>query len=185
MEKSYLFLADGFEEIEALATVDILRRAGMNVTTVSIGESALATGAHGVAVQADAVFASTDFADAAWLICPGGMPGASNLRNCEGLCSLLQAHAAAGSRLAAICAAPAVVFASLGLLEGRRATCYPGFEDVCVSGGADMQAQRVVVDGNIITANGPGSAIPFALAIVEHTLGAAAARQVAAGMLLG
>lgn len=184
MEKSYLFLADGFEEIEALATVDILRRAGMEVATVAIGESKLVTGAHGVAVQPDAAFAQTDFADADWLICPGGMPGAANLRKFEPLCSLLQAHAAAGARLAAICAAPAVVFASLGLLEGRRATCYPGFEDACISGGADMQAQRVVVDDNIITGNGPASAIPFALAIVEHTLGAEAAHQVASGMLL-
>lgn len=184
MKKSYLFLAEGFEEIEALATVDILRRAGIEVATVAIGQSLSVAGAHGVAVTADMAFAGADCSDAAWLICPGGMPGAANLRQCEPLCTLLKAHAAAGGHIAAICAAPAVVFAPLGLLKGKRATCYPGFEKACLAGGADMQSQSVVVDGNTITGSGPASAIQFALAIVSHTLGAAASQQVAAGMLL-
>lgn len=184
MEKSYIFLAEGFEEIEALATVDILRRAGMDVATVAIGPSLAVSGAHGVSVNADLAFDQADFSDAAWLICPGGMPGAANLVQCESLCALLQAHAVAGGRLAAICASPAVVFAPLGLLQGKRATCYPGFEPACIEAGADMQAQAVVVDGDTITGQGPAAAIPFALAIVRHTLGAAASQQVAAGMLL-
>ncbi|MDE7377204.1 MAG: DJ-1/PfpI family protein [Muribaculaceae bacterium] len=184
MEKSYLFLAEGFEEIEALATVDILRRAGMDVATVAVGPSLSVSGAHGVSVNADLAFDQADFSDAAWLICPGGMPGAANLVQFEPLCALLQAHAAAGGRLAAICASPAVVFAPLGLLNGKRATCYPGFEQACIEAGADMQAQPVVVDGDTITGQGPAAAIPFALAIVRHTLGADAAQQVASGMLI-
>lgn len=185
MNKSYLFLAEGFEEIEALATVDIMRRAGMDVATVSVSDSLAVAGAHGITVVADTTLAEVgDFAEAEWLICPGGMPGATNLVGCHPLCAVLRAHAAAGGRLAAICASPAVVLAPLGLLNGKRATCYPGFEEACVAAGADMQSQAVVIDGNTITGNGPAAATPFALAIVRHSLGAAAAQQVASGMLL-
>lgn len=184
MEKSYLFLAEGFEEIEALATVDIMRRAGMDVATVSVMPDLAVAGAHGICVVADMAIAEANMADVAWLICPGGMPGAANLRQCEPLCQALQAHAAAGGRLAAICASPAVVFAPLGLLQGKRATCYPGFEQACAAAGAEMVNQYAVVDGNVITGQGPAAAPEFALAIVRHTLGAAAADQVAAGMLM-
>jgi len=181
--KTFIFLADGFEEIEALATVDILRRAELDVTTVSITDSLTVTGAHNVQVDAETTFKGADFTDADWLILPGGMPGASNLRNCEGLCELLRKHAKEG-RIAAICAAPAVVLASLGLLDGRQATCYPGFDLALVQGGAEYVDERVVVDGNIVTSNGPSSAFLFALTIVSLTLGQPAADKVADGMLM-
>lgn len=181
MKTSFLFLADGFEEIEALATVDILRRAGVVVNTVSIYTRRHVTGAHGIEVTADITFKEADFAGSDWLILPGGMPGASNLFAFEPLTDLLKIH---HGRIAAICAAPAVILAPLGLLKGLEATCYPGFEGACKEGDAVMKNQRVVVTERIITANGPSSAIPFALAIVEETLGKAVANEVAGGMLV-
>ncbi|MDE7442542.1 MAG: DJ-1/PfpI family protein [Muribaculaceae bacterium] len=184
MKKSYLFLAPGFEEIEALATVDVLRRSGMEVITVAVGVAGPVVGAHGIPVVADtSVDQLPDELEAEWLIAPGGMPGASNLAACDKLCAMLKAQSARGGHIAAICAAPAVVLAPLGLLEGRNATCYPGFENQCEDQGAVMKAVRVVVDGNIITGNGPSSAIPFALAIAEKSMGKEVADSVAAGML--
>lgn len=181
--KNFLFLADGFEEIEALATIDVLRRAGMDVKTVSIKREPFVTGAHGITVTADETFKEADFSGSDWLILPGGMPGASNLHEFGALNDLLKVHAGKG-RIAAICASPAVVLAATGLLEGRSATCYPGFETALIAAGARYESdQRVVTDGNIVTANGPSSAVPFALEIVRLTLGDAAAAEVAAGML--
>lgn len=180
--KNFLFLADGFEEIEALSTVDILRRAGMEVHTVSIKHDHTVTGAHGVTVTADLTFKEADFSGADWLILPGGMPGASNLHDFSALNDLLKVHSGKG-RIAAICAAPAVVLAPLGLLDGRDATCYPGFDDALKAGGAHHKDARVVVDGNIVTANGPSSATKFALEIVRLTISDQTADQVAAGML--
>lgn len=181
--KSYIFLANGFEEIEALATLDILRRAGLDVKTVSITEHKAVTGANKITVEADLTFKEADFAGTDWMIIPGGMPGASNLHDFSALGELLKIHSTKG-RIAAICAAPAVVLAQLGLLEGRRATCYPGFEDVLSLGGATHVAERVVVDGNIVTANGPSSAFLFALTIVSLTLGHQAAENIAEGILM-
>lgn len=180
MAKSYLFLADGFEEIEALTTVDLLRRGGMEVITVSITDNHLVTGANGITAKADALFGDTDFTGAEWLIIPGGMPGSTNLAAFAPLSALLKRHAADG-KIAAICAAPAVVLYPLGLLDGQTATCYPGFEAQCPK--TEMTGQRVVACGRIITANGPSSAFPFALAILENTMGVETARQVGAGTL--
>lgn len=180
--KNFLFLADGFEEIEALATVDILRRAEMDVTTVSINKTNVVTGAHGVPVVADITFKEADFSGTDWLILPGGMPGASNLHEHNELNSLLKVHAGKG-RIAAICASPAVVLAATGLLEGKNATCYPGFDTMLVAAGATYVDKRVVVDGNIVTANGPASATPFALEIIRLTKGDDVAANVASGML--
>lgn len=182
--KNFLFLADGFEEIEALATVDILRRAGMDVITVSINHEHIVTGAHGVPVVADVTFKEADFGGSDWLILPGGMPGASNLHELGALNNLLKVHADHG-RIAAICASPAVVLAATGLLEGKKATCYPGFETALLAAGAHYDSEsRVVTDGNIVTANGPASATAFALEIVRLTNGDATAANVAAGMLV-
>lgn len=184
MTNSYLFLANGFEEIEALATVDVLRRAGMTVYTVSINDTPMVTGAHGITVVADKLYTEVrDFNDAEWLICPGGMPGAQNLHEFDPLSALLKAHAADGGKVAAICAAPAVVLAPLGLLNKKEATCYPGFEEGCKSFGAKMSELPVAVDGNIVTGNGPASAMAFALAIVKITKGTATAQQVGSGLL--
>lgn len=184
MKKNFLFLADGFEEIEALATVDVLRRGGLDVTTVSIKHEPAVTGAHGITVFADCTFKEADFSDSDWLVLPGGMPGAANLHEFSALNDLLKVHATKG-RIAAICASPAVVLAATGLLDGKNATCYPGFETALIAAGARYDKEsRVVVDGNIVTANGPSSAIPFALKIVELTQGAQASSQVAEGMLV-
>ena len=184
MKKSYIFLATGFEEIEAMATADVMRRAGMEVSLVAIKGNRNVTGAHGVTVATDMVLEGADVVDADWLIFPGGMPGSQNLHDDAPLMDVLQRHADAGGRYAAICAAPAVVLAQAGLLRGHRATCYPGFEELLAKGGATYVSDaRVVTDGNVITANGPSSAIPFGLAIVQATLGPGAAQSIADGML--
>ncbi len=184
MKRNYIFLATGFEEIEALATADVLRRAGMEVTIVSISKDRLVTGANGITAAADILMAGCDFSDADWLICPGGMPGAENLHRCAELNDLLVRHYEAGGHVAAICAAPAVVLAPLGILKGKDATCYPSFEPALEAGGANHKAERVVRDGNVITGNGPSSAIKFGLAIVGATKGAEVEQSLAEGMLV-
>lgn len=182
METTYVFLAPGFEEIEAVAPIDILRRAGMEVVTVAVtadGSEAV-EGAHGVPYVADThIDELPSPLSAKWLVLPGGMPGATNLYACERLRNLLL-NAPGG--IAAICASPAVVLGQLGLLKERKATCYPGFEQLCTD--ADMTGAPVVVTPGLITAKGPAFAFDFALAIVEASIGAAAAEQVARGMLL-
>lgn len=183
MNESYLFLADGFEEIEALATVDILRRGEINVRTVAVKDNIEVTGAHGVTVKADLLLndVAAD-ADAEWLILPGGMPGASNLAASEKLNRMLKAQHDRNGKIAAICASPAVVLSPLGILDGRKATCYPGFENI-TSTEAEMTGQPVEIAGNVITANGPANTFAFALAILTASRGAEAAGAVASGML--
>lgn len=178
---NYVFLADGFEEVEALATVDVLRRCGIEVQTVSISYSEEVTGAHGIIVKADKVLDYSMLQDADFLILPGGLPGATNLRDCEALQEVLKQHAAKGGNLAAICAAP-MVLGGLGLLEGKEATCYPGFEKYMI--GAKPGSLPVVQDGNVITGKGPAFAFAFGLKIAEAIKGKEVARNVAAGMLL-
>ena len=182
MKTSYIFLADGFEEVEALTCVDVMRRAGMPVVTVSINPGNEVTGAHGVTVLADSLFGDHDYSDAEWLVLPGGIPGAPNLANCEALCDLLDAQDERGGKVAAICASPAVVLAPLGILQGRRAVCYPGMEQGIE--GVQWTAGSVAVDGNVVTGNGPAAAAPFALTIVEQSMGREVAEQVANGMLI-
>lgn len=181
---SFVFLAQGFEEIEALATIDLMRRAEMSVVTVSIEDTTRVVGAHGIAVEADATFEETQFTDIEWLIAPGGMPGALNLHNHAGLSNLLEKHALKHGKIAAICAAPAVVLAPLGLLAGKEVTCYPGFEEPCKQHGAEMVDRPVVLADNIITANGPSSAMLFALAIICKSLGVSKSQEIAQGVLL-
>lgn len=183
MKETFVFLADGFEEIEAISVIDILRRAGMKVKTVSITSSLLVKGAHGVGVTADVIYDSTMFKDAEWLILPGGMPGASNLYNFAPLQGLLRNQAASNNgRIAAICASPGEILGQLGLLKGEKFTCYPSFETK-VDGGIHVD-EKVVVSGKFVTANGPSSATLWALAIVKESLGEAKADEVASGMLL-
>lgn len=181
MNTTYLFLADGFEEIEALASVDIMRRAGMKVTTVSITDRSEVTGAHGVKVCADALIADVTATADDVLVCPGGMPGAANLAACGKLTDILTAHNKANGLIAAICASPALVLAPLGILKGN-ATCYPGMEPINLTE-AEMTGQPVEVSGNVITGNGPANTFAFALAVVARVCGAAKAGEVAAGML--
>lgn len=185
MKKSYLFLATGFEEIEALGTADALRRAGMDVKLVSISNDKDVAGAHGITAKTDYLFSDVDCSDAEWLICPGGMPGASNLAAFEPLMVQLKNHAAKGGKIAAICAAPAVVLAAAGLLQNRKATAYPGFEAMLEDGGAIYTEGRAVTDRNIVTANGPGSTFAFAHAIITAACGEEVADEVMQGMLVG
>ena len=182
MRPSYVMFADGFEEIEALTVVDVMRRAGMPVVTMSIYETPEAIGAHGVTVVADEAFDPDLLEDAEWIVCPGGMPGASNLAENETLCEILKERNEADENIAAICASPSVIFGPLGLLNGRNATCYPGMEDGLE--GANVLHQPVAVDGNIVTGNGPAAAAKFALTIVTKSMGEEVANEVAAGMLL-
>lgn len=182
MGNVYLFLAEGFEEVEALSVVDILRRAGLSVKTVSVTGNECVSGAHGVGVKADMLFdAALIGADAEMLVLPGGLPGATNLAAHEGLRSLILDFGAAFRPLAAICAAP-MVYGRLGLLKGRRATCYPGFEQYME--GAQPTGAMVEQDANFITGKGPGAAFDFALAIVAKLAGEAKAGEVKAGILL-
>lgn len=183
MNHSYLFLAPGFEEIEAIATVDVLRRAGMNVTTVAVcdGSSLSVKGAHGVTVEADILVEDADFSDAEWLICPGGMPGATNLASSPAVSAALTTHFKKGGNIAAICASPAVVLEPLGILAGREATCYPGMEGLIRD--AKMHDTPVVALDSLITGNGPASTLRFALAIVRASKGESVAQEVGGGML--
>ncbi|MBE6287109.1 MAG: DJ-1/PfpI family protein [Mediterranea massiliensis] len=182
MKKVYVFFADGFEEIEALASVDVLRRAGLEVEMVSVTPDEIVTGAHGVSMFCDVNIVNCDFSDAELLLLPGGMPGAATLGESEPLRKALLRQAEAGKPLAAICAAP-MVLGKLGLLRGKKATCYPGFEEYLE--GADYTANLVEQDANIITGKGPGAAIPFALAIVELLVGKQMRHELEAGMMIG
>jgi len=182
MKHIYLFLALGFEEIEAIATIDVLRRAGLDVKSVSISDDLKVTGAHGISVEADCLYPEVNFTEAEMLILPGGMPGTKNLNAHEGLKAALTQHAKAGKPLAAICAAP-MILGQLGLLDGKEATCYPGNE-VHLKG-AILSEYMIVQDGNIITASGPGVAAEFALQIVEHFLGEEKMEEISKALLLG
>lgn len=182
MKESFVFLAAGFEEIEALTVIDVMRRAGMNVQTVSITSSLQVKGAHGVTVNADLLYDNTLFDHPEWLVLPGGMPGASNLYEFSPLQGLLRSQAeAAEGRIAAICASPAVVLGQLGLLEGEKATCYPGFETML--NGAEYIDAPIVVNHKFVLGNGPANALPWALTLVKEALGQETASKVASGML--
>ena len=182
MKESFVFLADGFEDVEAITVIDILRRAGMPVKTVSITPSLQVRSAHGVTMTADVMFDNTILASAAWLILPGGMPGATNLYEFAPLQGLLARQAkSSDGRIAAICASPAVVLGQLGLLEGHEATCYPGFEQLLK--GAKHIDEPVVVSGKFVTASGPALAMKWALRIVKEALGSSKSEEVANGLL--
>lgn len=176
----YSFLATGFEDIEALAVIDIIRRAGLELETVSITGDKVVTSAHGVGFVADRLMEEVDCSRAEMLILPGGMPGATNLDACEPLRKAILAHHAAGKMLAAICAAP-LVYGHLGLLKGVKATCYPGFETELT--GATYTAQIVEKDGQFITGRGPAAAFELGYAIVDHILGDGAADGLREGMM--
>jgi len=182
MKTSYVLLAPGFEETEAIGTVDVLRRAGIPVETVSVNEEPEVAGSHSVTLRADKKLSEIKESEALWLILPGGLPGATGLHDNPTVQHLLREHMKKDGHIAAICAAPGLVLGQLGLLEGRQATVYPGFEKYCK--GAKMHDQRVVVDGKLITANGPSSTLAFARAIVASTLNLQAADKVMNDMLL-
>lgn len=167
MTNTAIFLADGFEEIEGLMVVDLLRRAGITVDMVSISDSLTVTGSHGIAVTADTLMKDVDFSAYALLVLPGGMPGTKRLGECTVLCENIKNAVDRGQKIAAICAAP-TVFGKLGLLKGKKACCYPEMEDGLLE--AKVSYDPVSVDGNIITSRGLGTALPFALCLIEQLL---------------
>ena len=177
----YLFLANGFEEIEALCPLDLLRRAGLQVTTVGIGGD-LIKGSHGIAVQAD--MPDTMYRDSKpdMVILPGGMPGSKNLDESRIVDSALRAAASSGGYLAAICAAP-MVLGKRGYLEGKNATCFPGFEEYLEGATLAPEDVRVVTDGKVITAAGMGVALEFGLALVRVLKGNDAAEKLRRAVL--
>lgn len=180
MEPVYLFFAEGTEEVEALAVVDILRRAGLDTRIVSVSGDRTVNGAHGIRVVADMTVEDADFSKAAMLVLPGGLPGAYNLADCKLLTDGIRTHYEAGKPLAAICAAP-LVYGRMGLLKGLKATCYPGFEDQLE--GAGYTSALVEEDGQFITGKGPAAVFAFGYAIVARLAGREMAENVKNGML--
>lgn len=182
MSRVCVFLAEGFEEIEGLTVVDILRRAGVEVQTVSIGADRTVTGSHRIPVQADVCMKDADFSGTELLVLPGGMPGTKHLGACKELTELLVRFAEEGKKTAAICAAPSVL-GDLGLLKGKKAACYPGFEDRLT--GAEVVFDKVVADGNVTTSRGMGTAIPFALKLTEQLVSKEKADEIKKGIIYG
>ena len=179
----YVHLAEGFEEIEALTAVDLMRRAEIDVQTVAVGDDKMVTGAHGIAVEADILQEEADYSAAEMLVLPGGMPGTTNLMKNETLGREIQNYVQIGRWVAAICAAP-MVLGHLGVLEGRQATMYPGME-VHLGGAVPIHEQKVVKDGRIITSKGPGTAMDFALELVEAIKGKTAADELRGDLVFG
>lgn len=176
---TYVFLADGFEEIEALAPIDILRRASKPVTVVGVTGKTV-TGAHGIKVTADVTIDEASREDIDMIVLPGGLPGADNLQNSPEVCEYIALANDKGAYIAAICAAPKILGA-LGLLKGKEAICYPGFENELK--GAVISDKKVVCDGNIITAAGMGVAVDFALKLVELLASSEASEKIRKGII--
>ena len=182
MAKVYEFLANGFEEVEALAPVDILRRGGVEVKMVSITGSNLVESSHGVVVKADLLFENiTDFSDADLLMLPGGMPGSKNLNEHEGVRKALKEQFEKGKRVAAICAAP-LVLASVGLLKGKKATIYPGMESY-LGEDAEYTGALVQEDGNVTTGAGPAASFPYGYQLLSYFLPAEKVEEIKKGMI--
>jgi 4-methyl-5(b-hydroxyethyl)-thiazole monophosphate biosynthesis len=194
-KKIIIFLAEGFEEVEAVTPIDYLRRAGMEVTVAAVGKSPAVTGSHGIQVRADTtldgLLAGDQLKTAFWdgVVCPGGLPGADNLAASKEIASFLKEMAVAGKWVCAICAAPARVLAPLGILAGKNFTCFPGEEEAVLapgsaSPGAIWKQDRVVIDANIITSRGAGTAGEFACAIIGKLCGREEAEKLAGRVLL-
>lgn len=180
MAKVYEFIATGSEEVESLIPLDVMRRAGVDFLTVSITGSKTVRMSHGVKLEADLLFEDADLSDADLLMLPGGLPGADNLNAHEGVRKALLEQDRKGKLVAAICAAPQVL-GSLGLLKGKKATCYPGFERFME--GASYTHELCTVDGNIITGEGPAATFPYAYTLLAILKGQPAADQIAQGMM--
>jgi 4-methyl-5(b-hydroxyethyl)-thiazole monophosphate biosynthesis len=180
--KVLLHLADGFEEIEALSVVDILRRANITVKTVSITGKKEVLGAHDIPVLADELFENADYSKADMLVLPGGSAGAQTMKQHAGLEQQLKKAAADNKWIAAICAAPTVL-GKLGMLNGKAATCYPGHEDE-LKGADTSLLDSVIIDGRIITSRGPGTSFDFAFALVEVLKGKELAAELKQKMII-
>jgi 4-methyl-5(b-hydroxyethyl)-thiazole monophosphate biosynthesis len=173
MQTIAVFLADGFEEVEGITQIDFLRRAGLKVITAGIGKTTI-TGGHEIQVQADVEISDLQ-TDLDGVVIPGGKTGAENIARSEKAISRIQKLFNSGKLIAAICASPAVVLSPAGVLTGKKATCYPGFENRLTD--STFVEDRVVVEGNVITSRGPGTAAEFAEAIVRYLIGDEAARD--------
>ncbi|MCI2059524.1 MAG: DJ-1/PfpI family protein [Bacteroidales bacterium] len=191
MKGVYIFLANGFEEIEALATLDVLRRGGVDVKTVSVLYDKFVTGSHKTTVVADMTYGEfkaevqldgTDESDV--MIFPGGMPGTRNLAENGEIINFMRLHYAEGGAVAAICAAPGLVVSQLPSLQGKHFTCFDGFEDAPVARGGVYEKKPAVRDGNLITGRGAGCAVEFGLAILAHLKGEEAAAAVRHSLML-
>ncbi len=176
-----IHLATGFEEIEALTVCDLLRRVDVEVQTVSVTGEKMVEGAHGIRVEADLIFDEAKYEDCTMIVLPGGLPGAFNLQDHKGLEMQIRKFAEEGRPLAAICAAP-LVFGAHGVFNGRKATIYPGME--ANLNGAEAVDRPVVRDGNLITSQGPGTAMEFALQIVDFFKGEAVTADLRKDLLL-
>ena len=176
----YILLANGFEEIEALTVVDVLRRAQIQAVMVSCEEALEVTGAHNIPVKADMLLSDCRADEAEMVVLPGGMPGTLNLKYNPSVIALLEEAISKQKRIAAICAAP-MVLGTNGWLSGKNATCYPGFEKDLE--GAFPSDDRVVVDGNFTTSKGPGTALEFALELVRLLSGEETMHELASGMI--
>lgn len=164
MAKVLVFFAEGFEEVEALTVVDLVRRAGIDTTMVSITGNKKVTGSHGITVAMDELIDDINFSEAQMIVLPGGMPGTRNLEAHDDLMRNVDDYCSSGRYVAAICAAPTIL-GHRGLLVGKKACCYPGLEDQLQ--GAEVTKDKVTVADKIITSRGVGTAIPFGLKIVE------------------
>lgn len=191
MKGVYIFLANGFEEIEALATLDVLRRGGVDVKTVSVLYDKFVTGSHKTTVVADMTYGEfkaevqldgTGESDV--MIFPGGMPGTRNLAENGEIINFMRLHYAEGGAVAAICAAPGLVVSQLPSLQGKHFTCFDGFEDAPVARGGIYEQKPAVRDGNLITGRGAGCAVEFGLAILAHLKGEEAAAAVRHSLML-
>lgn len=180
MAKVYEFLATGFEEVEALIPLDIMRRAGVDFKTVSVTGEKVVESAHGVKIEADLLIEEADFSDADLLMLPGGLPGATNLNEHAGVKKALVEQNIRGKMIGSICAAP-MVLGGLGMLEGKRATCYPGFEEYLE--GAEYTHELCTVDGNITTGEGPAATFPYAYKLLEALTDKKTADGIAGGMM--
>lgn len=177
-----VMLGDGFEPVEAIGPVDVLRRGGVEVTTVSVMATRQVTAAQGVAVEADALVGDVALDDFDMIVVPGGTGGVANLAKCQPLLDALKTFAVEDRFIAAICAGPTIL-ADLGLLEGRKATCYPGCQTNFPEG-SYQDVRGAVRDSNLITASGPGQALAFGIEILRALKGDEAADEVAQGMLI-
>lgn len=180
MSKIAVFFADGYEEIEALTVVDLCRRAGIETIMVGVTNDKCVTGSHGIPVVMDMGLLDVDFDSLDMIVLPGGMPGTKNLEACELLMDKVDAFFAAGKDVAAICAAPSI-FGHRGIVDGKKACCYPGFEEHMT--GAVVTKNSVEAEGNVITSRGMGCAIDFSLAIVEKYAGAEKAKALSEAII--
>jgi 4-methyl-5(b-hydroxyethyl)-thiazole monophosphate biosynthesis len=181
MKKVNIYLAEGFEEVEAITVIDVLRRAGVDTTIVSVSSKREVKGAHNITVIADKTFEELDNKAADMLVLPGGMPGTTNLEKHEGLRELIKEFYHKEKYIAAICAAPSIL-GKMGLLESSMATCYPGFEKYLK--GAIHTDDPVIRHKNIITSKGPGTAMLFAFELVELLVGGEIAEELRDSMIM-